>query len=198
MWTIGFEFGCYIAAMCAGMMGLYSRKLRGFALVIVLFLLLANTFDILDSLRLIFRFAGIFGVGTVYYVYRDKVKFTSRGAAASAIALFFLMFSGRWAETSLAVFGGYLIFWIAFKLPVLRLSKLDNNADLSYGIYLYAWPIASVIVWKFRHIDPWLLCAATFVCVLPVAYLSWTFVEKPSLELARKERRFAFQNPAQN
>lgn len=190
VWSIKFEFGCYIAAMCAGMMGLYSRRLRAFALVIVLFLLWEDSLHILDVLHMILRLAGIFGVGTMYYVYRDKLQLTGRGAVVSAVSLFFLLFSRRWAETSVAIFGGYLIFWIAFKLPVLRLSQLANNVDLSYGVYLYAWPIASVIVWRFRHINPWLLCAATFVCVLPVAYLSWTFVEKPSLELARKEKRF--------
>jgi peptidoglycan/LPS O-acetylase OafA/YrhL len=98
-----------------------------------------------------------------------------------------LLFSRRWAETALAVFGGYLIFWSAFEVPVLRLSKVANKTDLSYGIYLYAWPIASLIAWKFRHINPWLLSISTLVCSALIAYLSWTFVEKPCLGLIRRE-----------
>jgi len=132
------------------------------------------------------RFAAVFGVGILYYIYRDKVWFTHRGAIVSALMLALLLFSKRWAETSVAIFGGYLIFWIAFKLPVFRLSKMANKTDLSYGMYLYAWPIASIIAWNFRHINPWLLSAFTFAGAVVVAYSSWTFVEKPALRLIKR------------
>lgn len=187
MWTIQPEFGCYLATMCAGMAGLYAGRLRAVPFIGVSLFLVVNALTVGNSPLI--RFAAVFGVGALYYVYRDRVQLTSKGAFLSALILFALMFNRYLAEEAVAIFGGYLIFWIAFKLPVFRLSKLDNKVDLSYGIYLYAWPIASVIAWKSRHINPWLLSAITFVCSAFVAYLSWTFVEKPSLALVRKGHR---------
>ncbi|HET8637884.1 MAG TPA: acyltransferase, partial [Acidobacteriaceae bacterium] len=189
MWTIGFEFKCYILTMCLGLAGMYARKRRAFTLVAMVALLGINAFDPIPHglhWNSMVRFAAIFGVGILYYIYRDKVRFTHRGALISALILVLLLFSKRWAETSLAIFGGYLIFWIAFKLPVFRLSKLANKTDLSYGIYLYAWPIASILAWNFRQINPWLLSAITFAGAAAVAYFSWTLVEKPCLALIKK------------
>lgn len=199
MWTIAYEFACYIAAMLAGMVGLYSRRLRAFILIAVSILLFATAFDAIHAfhflspttyvfLVLSAQFGAVFGVGALYYLYRDKVRLTSRGALVSALLLFCLLFSMRWAEMAVAVFGGYLIFYIAFELPELRISKLINKVDLSYGVYLYAWPIASVIAWNFRSINAWLLSAITLACSVPLAYLSWVFVEKPSLGLLREEK----------
>jgi peptidoglycan/LPS O-acetylase OafA/YrhL len=192
MWTISFEFNCYIGAMCLGMMGLYSRRLRAGTSVLVALLLLANAFDPLPHgfpLNSIVRFGAIFGTGALFYLYHlDKLRFTGRGAFLCALMLCALLFSRRWAEAALAVFGGYLIFWSAFEVPVLPLSKAANKTDLSYGIYLYAWPIASVIAWRFRHINPWLLSIATLVCSASIAFLSWTFVEEPCLKASSARR----------
>jgi peptidoglycan/LPS O-acetylase OafA/YrhL len=210
MWTIAYEFACYILAMVPGILGLYSQRFRPFFLVTVSLLFLGDVFNVLADfhslpvlyvpfLKTLIRLEAVFGIGALCYIYRDKVRFTRRGALASAIMLFFLLFSREWAATSMAIFGGYLIFYIAFELPVHPISQFMGKIDLSYGMYLYAWPIASVIAWRYRHIHPWLLSAITFVCSALVAYLSWTFVEKPSLALVRKERRvsvFAMQAEA--
>lgn len=187
MGTISAEFGCYITTLCAGTIGLYSRELRAGTAAIVFALLLGNALTAYPLSPL--RFTAVFGVGVLYYIYRDKVRFTHRGAIVSALMLLPLMFSARWAEASVAIFGGYLIFWTAFRAPVLRLSKLCNEVDLSYGMYLYAWPIASVIAWKFREINPWLLSLITFAFAGVVAYSSWTFVEKPCLSLITKGKK---------
>lgn len=191
MWTIGFEFKCYIFTMCLALAGLYARKWRALILVGMVALLGINAYDPIPHgvhWNSMVRFAAIFGVGILCYIYRDKIRFTHRGAILSALMLVLLLFSKRWAEASVAIFGGYLIFWIAFKLPVFRLSKLANKTDLSYGMYLYAWPIASIIAWKFRHINPWLLSAFTFAGAVVAAYFSWTLVEKPCLGLIKRNQ----------
>lgn len=185
MWTISIEFSCYIVAIGVGAIGLYSRQLRSIYLVVIAAVLLGNAFS--NTSMLPFRFGSMFGVGTLYYIFRDKVRLTTTGAVISAALLFILLFSPMWAEFAVAVFGGYLILWIAFKAPVLGLSRFANKTDLSYGIYLYAWPVAATIAWKFKHIDPWLLFAVTLISAASIAYLSWTFVESPCLGLLRRQ-----------
>jgi peptidoglycan/LPS O-acetylase OafA/YrhL len=69
---------------------------------------------------------------------------------------------------------------------VLSISRFSNETDLSYGIYLYAWPIQSTIAYLDRSIDPWVLSAITLPFSAAAAYLSWTFVEKAPLALAQR------------
>jgi peptidoglycan/LPS O-acetylase OafA/YrhL len=140
------------------------------------------------------RFAGVFGVGAVYYLFRDKIPLTDAGAAIAAILLTGLMFNRSLAETAFAIFGGYLILWFSFKFRVLRLSRFDNNVDISYGIYLYGWPIQSLIIWNDRTVNPWALCFLSLLAASLMGYVSWTLVEKPCLRLARG-RRVVFASP---
>jgi peptidoglycan/LPS O-acetylase OafA/YrhL len=186
MWTISFEFTCYIGALCAGRLGFYSAQRRIWLIPIVLTCLAWNALSAPSYFMSYVRFEALFGIGTLFYVFGERIRFSSLGAAFSALMLFILLFDKRLAEASVAIFGGYLIFWAAFELPVLRLSKFANKTDLSYGIYLYAWPIASLICWRLRTTNPWQLAAITLPCAVIMAYLSWIFIESPALRQTHK------------
>jgi peptidoglycan/LPS O-acetylase OafA/YrhL len=152
MWTIAYEFRCYLATAFLGLLGVYKNRFRlHFLGVVIIFMLLDATGAMRDFhpsgsaliglLESDVRFAAVFGVGAVYYLFRDKVRLTKVGAIIAATMLFFLLYSHHLAETSFMILGGYLIFWFAFKVRVLRISRFNNSVDISYGLYLYAWPI---------------------------------------------------------
>jgi peptidoglycan/LPS O-acetylase OafA/YrhL len=130
-------------------------------------------------------FAAAFTVGQAYYLFRRSIRYTHFGALIAAVTLIGLMFSTRFAESAFMIVGGYLIFWFAFKVPVLSLSRADNKVDISYGTYLYAWPIQNLIIWNDPSVNPWVLCPITLACAGLFGLASWTFIEKPSLELLR-------------
>jgi peptidoglycan/LPS O-acetylase OafA/YrhL len=97
------------------------------------------------------------------------------------------------------MFGGYLIFWFAFRCPVLPISRFANQTDLSYGVYLYAWPIQSTIAFlTARSINPWTLSAISLALAGSVAWVSWTFVEKPALAVARNRGSLDASRSAEN
>jgi peptidoglycan/LPS O-acetylase OafA/YrhL len=66
--------------------------------------------------------------------------------------------------------------------------KIKN--DISYGIYLYGWPVAQVLIYLCvskginLHVAP--LFAGTFVITLIIAYASWKIIEQPALKLKRR------------
>jgi peptidoglycan/LPS O-acetylase OafA/YrhL len=72
---------------------------------------------------------------------------------------------------------------LQFKLLTLRISRFSNKTDLSYGIYLYARPAQTLIIWNYRAVDPWLLSVFTLVSTACLAHVSWNLVEKPGLAL---------------
>jgi peptidoglycan/LPS O-acetylase OafA/YrhL len=58
---------------------------------------------------------------------------------------------------------------------------------LSYGIYLWAWPIQSTIAFvTHRSINPWALSLITLALASAAAWVSWTVIEKPALALAHR------------
>ena len=132
---------------------------------------------------LLVRFFGIYGVGALFYLFRDFIPIGSKGALLAAFLLLGCLFSPLLAQTGWTIFGAYLIFWVAFTLPVLGLSSLENKIDISYGLYLYAWPIQNLAIYVFRSINPWALCALTMLVASLLGLASWFAVERPALAI---------------
>jgi peptidoglycan/LPS O-acetylase OafA/YrhL len=199
MWTIAYEFRCYILAAAVGLLGMYRKSRRALFVLAVAVLLILNAADVLGGGAQIggpvlgfpkqdLRFAAVFGAGASYYLLEDLIPLKGSWALLSLAFLIALMFRQELAELALCTFGLYFIFWIAFKARVTWLSRLTNRTDLSYGLYLYGWPVQSVIIWTNPTIDPWLLCGLTLVAAGIVAYGSWVLVENPCLRLVHKNR----------
>lgn len=76
----------------------------------------------------------------------------------------------------------YPLVWLG-SAPI-SLPRFYEGTDISYGVYLYGWPVTQLI----RHFSgPDLTGYEMFVLALPptmiVAWLSWVVVEKPALRL---------------
>lgn len=54
-------------------------------------------------------------------------------------------------------------------------------ADLSYGVYIYGWPVAQTIVHLHPGLDPLALAATSLAATVPFAVFSWYAVERPAL-----------------
>lgn len=86
------------------------------------------------------------------------------------------------------VCGGYLTLWAAFsrRIPVLRAARFG---DLSYGLYIYGWPVEQCVVWLNGGTAPWW---AVFLIAAPataaIAFLSWHLVERPCRWRSRRPR----------
>lgn len=108
---------------------------------------------------------------------------TDGARLTSTVGLICLFFQPLVA-LALAIFGAYLIFWFALHCPVLPISRFTNKTDLSYGIYLYAWPIQSTIAFfTDRSINPLALSLVTLALAAAAASVSWTFIERPIAKL---------------
>ena len=62
---------------------------------------------------------------------------------------------------------------------------LKQIGDMSYGTYIYAFPIQQMLIAMIPDITPVGLMALTTLCVLPIAFASWRLVEKNALSLKK-------------
>jgi len=194
MWTIAYEFCCYLGVAAAGLLGLLRPRGQPLLLAAVALALLLGPTGLLDAalpqadptLAVATRFGAIFGVGALFYLFRERVPLVGLAALAAAVALCGLLFVPALAEPAVALCGGYLVFWFALRAKVLRLSRFDNRIDLSYGVYLYGWPIQKTIIWAIPTADPWLVSAVTLAGAALLAYASWCWVEHPALRLGQR------------
>ncbi len=71
---------------------------------------------------------------------------------------------------------GHLALVLAFRLPARAL-----RADLSYGTYIYGWPVAQTLAHLLPGLPAPLLAVASLAAVLPFAWASWHLVEATAL-----------------
>ncbi len=195
MWTIAYEFRCYILAAVFGLIGLYRRP-RLFA-VLTAFVIAANVpfavprLAVLEfpgylsvilgqPMRLV-RLLSAFMAGTSFWLLQPKI----RGKLALGAALLFpaVMFVIVLQPVAVIVLGGYVLFWLAFRCDWRPLRRINARNDISYGVYLYAFPITQLLIFFWRGIPSVMLVLVTFLASLICGSVSWRAVEKPALRM---------------
>jgi peptidoglycan/LPS O-acetylase OafA/YrhL len=94
-----------------------------------------------------------------------------------------------------AVCGCYLALYAALHpgLPVIPAARFG---DLSYGLYIYGWPVQQTIAYLRPGLAWWALFLIPLAVTAGVAFLSWHLVEKRALSLKPRgaERAKLFSN----
>ena len=208
MWTIVYEFRCYLLVLALGMLGLLGRPKFILALTAVLLIatsvasvpVVTGSLDRLDQrLHLEFfvgsidqdiRLTAVFMVGVSVQLYWNWVQAHLHGwfAALCLPVLLTSMRSSLLAEVSLATFGAYALFWLAFKAHLGLLQKVNDRWDISYGVYLYGWPVAMAILWFNRQIAPLELAVSALFVTLCFGAASWWGIEKWTKDLGKSDR----------
>jgi len=133
---------------------------------------------------------GYYLAGVVAWLYRDQVPW-DRGVFLSALLLLllFAVRGGVAAPLMLKLCLPYAVLWIG--LAGGAGSRLEAGiGDLSYGVYLFGFPVLSTVVALGRQVLP---PEAVFAFALPatvgLAAMSWHLVESPALRLRQWLRR---------
>lgn len=61
--------------------------------------------------------------------------------------------------------------------------------DYSYGVYIYHWPVVLMLKAAIPSLNEFTMLFATLVIVMPLAMLSWHWIESPVLQFVRKKLR---------
>jgi peptidoglycan/LPS O-acetylase OafA/YrhL len=199
-WTISYEFRCYILAALFGIMDLYRRPkiflmLSGVVLCanLVLGARWAGTLHVAPWIDAVFgdpprdvRLLAAFMTGTCFWLCRESLAFQARWAAPAAVLLIVLLCIPLLAESALFLLGGYVLFWVAFNVRWEPLLALNSKDDVSYGVYLYAWPVGCLLIWYWNTIPLLALDAFTLGGAVLCGFASWFLVERPAMRWKRR------------
>ena len=206
-WTLPFEVLCYLLVILLGRLNLFHKRvlilLPTLALLIYCALPAHTHFSsfgplgpsinwmqlpYFGNLRTLPILTVYFLSGALFYLYRDRIPQSPFLLAGSLLLMGLSMFDLPLASVFFVVlptFGFYILFYLAF-LPLGSLHAFARHGDLSYGIYLYAFPLQRLLIAEqFRgyHLTPLVLFLAAWVLACGAAALSWRLVERPFLKL---------------
>ena len=203
LWTLLYEFVCYLVLMALAVLGLLRRRAAVLALTAVLFVSMlvitvvphfSSHFNLFENwfLMNLMRLASVFLVGTLIYLYRDVIP--DSGWLAAIVALLFVgslwLPNGghqpRLAFTLSSLCAGllaYPLLWLGSHLPF---ERIGSRNDYSYGYYIYAYPVQQLLaMWGLIRWGYVGYTAAVIVVTTPLAVGSWWLIERNALKLKK-------------
>jgi peptidoglycan/LPS O-acetylase OafA/YrhL len=96
---------------------------------------------------------------------------------------YFLLFYKSAGFFAVALCFGVFFMWVG-SLQKELIPQIQRH-DYSLGVYIYHWPLMQMLRMELSPIGPFELFFTTMVLVLPLAALSWHYVEMPSMEFAK-------------
>jgi peptidoglycan/LPS O-acetylase OafA/YrhL len=195
LWTLPLELEAYLVVAVLGVLGAFRRSgaVAGAALALLVLdlpfgpgghaLVSAGASSSLaeDTVN---RLAAFF-VAALIYVLRDRGVVNARGLVVVGAAwLASIGTSFEYVVGAVAI--PYAVVLAAYRTPA-GLGRLVRRGDVSYGVYLWGWPVEQAV----RALWPSAGVVGTLALGAPLTYLvalgSWRLVEAPALRL--KDRR---------
>lgn len=198
LWTLPVEARMYGLVFAAGVMSLMLQRLPGlgafdrrrvigsFGLAALLLsgwlwsaLSLPFLPGVLNESGVILM--GFFGVGMIFQCVREHVRLS--GWAVLVVAfLLALIPDSTFRDLVFFVWLAYVCLWFSYT-PSIDARKFGKRGDMSYGIYIFAFPVQQWLYSTNEQMAPMTNAILTFVIVLPLAAASFHWLEKPALRL---------------
>lgn len=187
LWTLPYEVFCYVLAAAAALFGPKGMRtaMAGAAIFALAVLFgsapdaaLALTSDL--SRKSLALFAGAFFFGA--WLNGASDRHLARAVLLAGAAAFLARHDPTAALITGVLLYGSLAIWVGRNLHLDRV--LTRGRDISYGVYIYAFPCEQLAV---RALPPHDLLsyaayyAAALTATVTLAWLSWIAVEKPAL-----------------
>ncbi|NDI48600.1 acyltransferase family protein [Goekera deserti] len=187
LWTLQYEAACYVLLALLGLCSVLQRRrwvVPALALVLAVGTVAdaAGLFDRVDlplfAVEPALRFTLVFLLGVTAHLYARWVPvhwtLAALGMAVVAVASVLAPEQRSLAAPALA----YVCVYAVVRLPL----RWTPRWDLSYGLYIYHWPVQVVLVAAgLPALGAWLFVPLALVPALALAALSWVLVEGPAL-----------------
>ena len=195
LWSLYYEFICYLVVAVLALSGWVRRSPWGLALAWLLSVaghalwspVVAPLFGGNEDLHLILKLLPLFLGGALVQVLRHRLPLHWAGAAVSVLAVLgAIWLLDGWGAQLTAPLLAYLMIWVGSAVPCPRLIRRN---DISYGVYIYAFPVQQLLVLTGIHERGMVLYdLAALACTVPLAIASWLLVERPVMRRARGAR----------
>ncbi|SBW22325.1 O-acetyl-transferase [Candidatus Protofrankia californiensis] len=190
LWSLWWEFLCYIGVAALGVVGILQRRRAVIAVMaaamwaaLVVHWAAPDVADhFLDSsfAEGTLRLGPLFLSGSLLFLYGDRVPLSGLLAALAAFLVAGSMFLTE-PHLVMALPLAYLCVWLGIRLPLHRIAARN---DISYGLYIYSSPVQQLLaLYGVQHHGVLAYFSAFTAGAVALASASWFAIERHALRL---------------
>jgi peptidoglycan/LPS O-acetylase OafA/YrhL len=188
LWTLPVEACCYGMVAVLGILGLLRRSalLAAGGLLLLLCVTPLVPFSQASAggttsgnLTLVIMLIATFVLGSLAYSVRGRLRL-SWVVVFGLMVVWVVTWDSGWVRATGVVAIAFAVLVFAFRTPA-GLRRLTAPGDVSYGIYVYAFPVQQSVAAIWHGIDPLVMFAIAFPVTYGLAFASWRLIERPAL-----------------
>lgn len=178
LWTLPVEAVLYLVVAALGVIGALQRSIwtANVVILIIAGIFLYDPLRAMSGMALEPALVAFFSFGALCCINRHWLPISGWILLAIGVLSWGLRQSAIFPFL-LALSIAYGTLWFAYipRLPMIRFG------DLSYGTYLWGFPLQQLLIAGFGWQNPLLIFGASLPLTLLAAALSWRFIEQPAL-----------------
>ncbi|WP_191330317.1 acyltransferase [Frigoribacterium sp. ACAM 257] len=186
LWTLGWEFTCYLGVLVLGVLGLLrSRWALPVAYVACTAGVLASSYGDVHNWYLTngSRFGIVFVAGAIIWRWRDSLPVRGWLLAVAALVVA--------VSSTLPDYGVVAALPLAYLAlaagALLKQPALSIRTDISYGTYIYGFPLQQLLATAgLASLGVPLFALLSLAITFAAAAASWHLVEKPTMKFKRR------------
>jgi peptidoglycan/LPS O-acetylase OafA/YrhL len=186
LWTLSYEAAAYGAVLILALLG--AIRYRWLCAILLLLVVV----DPVLPAPLLGRWLNpnpqciylptCFAAGALLAVFKDRLSVSPILLLIAAL-LFWLLHKTSFGPLALFLSVCLTLLYVS-ALP--WLVRIRPGSDLSYGTYLWGYPIQQVLAEKFAEMNFWVNLVISLGLALFLGFLSWHLIERPAIQLGRR------------
>ena len=177
LWTMPVEFVLYIVCFIGYKIKLLSKK----PFVVITCIAFAGwcylSFTANPMVQASYRACLMFCFGMMAYLIKDKIRLDGRYAIIALVAIIISLFTPVFSLVFVVAFP-YILMYLSWKAPQIP-EKIGNLGNLSYGVYLCAFPIQQTVVYlNGGSMNPYGNMLISLPCAIAVGLAVYLIAEK--------------------
>ena len=194
LWTIKYEVFAYLCLGIFASLGLLIKKRYSVAALALAGVLAVSLQPYQDDngLGALFQAAKLsfcFLLGVVAYLYRTSVR-THIIWLPITVLLIVIASQSRFSLLAYILLDAHITIVVG-SANFGFLTEWTRENDISYGTYIYGWPVQQFAVTVFPMLSVLAFGAASLIAAMLLGYLSWRLIEQPALNLKNQNRSAA-------
>ncbi len=186
LWTIPYEVSAYIILLFVSMMLRFNKLLCTIASIIIIidsslglgYLFTNSYFN--DEVRYL---PLCFSIGSLFAINKNNIEINITSVIFGCIILYILKLND--SIIFIPFFYFVLFYSILYISSISMFVKLKPPHDISYGIYLWGFPVQQIIVFSIGNHGVLLNQVLSMILASILGYLSWILIEKKSMALGK-------------